>query len=176
MIIIFPVVSYADVDKTVKVDAVITPANPSSFSLNFDSVSFSGTTGTTLLEGKPSLSDSKTDAAKYTVTANGNYDVYISASNLVSPDGKTISSKRIITNQYGSYANNNYGTSEGSLKLAPTPTKLYTGSKENEIDHFLEFQLDVDPGHDYDNDSDVLNGLSGPTDFSSQITITYTGL
>lgn len=172
----FPISSSAVSNKNIKVAADLTPSSPSYFSLNFDGISFTGKTGSGLLSGKPASSEKEIDVAKYTISTDVNFNVYISGTNLKSKDGKELSSERIIINQYSSFTDGNkFGPLEGTIRLKKTPTKLYSGSYENGKEHYLLFQLDVDK-HNQFNDGDVISNLDGNTLFDSDITLTYIGL
>jgi hypothetical protein len=192
-IMAMPLTALAEGSQNVNVNADINPASPSYFGLNFDGVSFTGdmgshVTGTTTLAGEPVYN------SNYRVQSTLNFDVYVSGTNLVSDDGKSLSSRRMNVNQYGYmeeyweeyYDENgewqqrlmgtgNFYDHEASLQVNNDLTKLYSGSSQNR-NHYLQFNLDLTNSNNSYSDNNVLTNLDENTAFSSQVTFTYTGL
>lgn len=192
-IMAMPLTALAEGSQNVNVNADINPASPSSFGLNFDGVSFTGdmgshVTGTTTLAGQPVYN------SNYRVQSALNFDVYVSGTNLVSEDGKSLSSRRMTVNQYGYMDQNwegyydengdyqerlveygNFWDEEASLQVNNDLTKLYSGSNQDRK-HYLQFNLDLTISNNSYSDNKVLTNLDENTAFSSQVTFTYTGL
>jgi hypothetical protein len=186
-----PFTVMANSSNNVNVNANINAASPSYFGLNFDGISFNGDVGTSFA-GTTTQSGQTVINSSYNVQSALNFDVYVSGTNLVSEDGKSLSSRRMTVNQYG-YMNQywegyydengnyqerlnwNFYNHEASVQVHNDLTKLYNGNNQNQ-DHYLQFTLDLTNQNNVYSDNNVLTNLKENTNFSSQVTFTYTGL
>lgn len=192
-IMAMPLTALADSSQNVNVNANINSVSPSYFGLNFDGVAFNGDVGSTIT-GTTTQSGETVYDSNYQVQSALNFDVYVSGTNLVSADGKSLSSRRMTVNQYGymeqywegyydEYGNyqerlmgtGNFYNHEASLQVNNDLTKLYSGSNQNQ-NHYVQFTLDLTTQNNVYSDNSVLKNLNANTDFSSQVTFTYTGL
>jgi hypothetical protein len=187
-----PFTVMADSSSNVNVNANINGVSPSYFGLNFDGVSFNGEVGSTLT-GTTSQSGELVYDSNYRVQSALNFDVYVSGTNLVSGDGTSLASRRMAITQYNWFdayyedymdenGNNqmritggNFWNEENRLQVNNDLTKLYSGSNQNQ-NHYVQFTLDLTTQNNIYSDNNVLKDLDENTDFSSQVTFTYTGL
>lgn len=187
-----PVTVMADSTSNVNVNANINGVSPSYFGLNFDGVSFNGEVGSTLT-GTTSQSGDLVYDSNYRVQSTLNFDVYVSGTNLVSEGGTSLASRRMAITQYywfdpyyeeymdenGDYQmrviGGNFWNEQNRLQVNNDLTKLYSGSNQNQ-NHYVQFTLDLTTQNNNYSDNNVLKDLKENTDFSSQVTFTYTGL
>jgi hypothetical protein len=188
-----PFTVMANSSTNVNVNANINAASPSYFGLNFDGVSFNGDVGTSFT-GTTTHAGQTVNNSNYRVQSALNFDVYVSGSNFASEDGKSLSSRRMTVNQYGYmeqywegyYDENgdyqerlvesgNFYNHEASIQVNNDLTKLYSGNNQDQ-NHYLQFTLDLTNQNNLYSDNNVLTNLKENTNFSSQVTFTYTGL
>lgn len=166
-----PFTVFADASSNVNVNANVNGAlTPSSFALNFDSLSFNGDVGT-YTQGTASLGGTPlTTAPQYQVTSELNFDVYVSGTDLQSSSGKKLNSRRIAINQFDP----TYANFEGYAQVTHAMSYLYAGYGETNQDHLLDIYLDLTNTNNYD-DNAVLSQI-GSEQFTSQVTFSYSGI